>query len=76
MDADIVVQKMLTQQLLNDKEVEILMNAASNYQKNYLLLEKIRLMNMQALELFCKLLWSCDSQKHIADVLVNGKFRF
>ena len=75
MDADIVVQQMLTQQLLSDEEVEILMNASSNYHKNCLLLEKIRLMDMQALELFCKLLWSCDSQKHIADVLVNGKLR-
>ena len=75
MDADIVAQQMLTQQLLNDEEVEILMFAASNYQKNCLLLEKIRLMDMQSLELFCKLLWSCDDQKHIADVLVNGKLR-
>ena len=74
MDADIV-QQMLSQQLLNDDEVENLMNAASNYQKNCLLLEKIRLMDMQTLELFCKLLQSCDSQKHIADVLVNGKLR-
>ena len=75
MDADIIIQQMLIQQLLNDEEVEILMNAASNYQKNCLLLETVRLMDMQGLELFCKLLWSCDGQKHIADVLVNGKLR-
>ena len=75
MDANTVVQQMLTQQLLNDDEVENLRNAASNYQKNCLLVEKIRLMNLETLELFCKLLQSCDSQKHIADVLVNGKLK-
>ena len=74
MDADIV-QQMFSQQLLNDEEVENLMNAASTYQKNCLLVEKIRLMDIQTLELFCKLLQSCDSQKHLADVLVNGKLR-
>ena len=73
MDANLVVQEMLPQKLLNDEEVENLMNAASNYQKNYLLLEKLRLMDMQALELFCKVLQSSDSQKHIADVLINGE---
>ena len=73
MDANIVAQQMLTQQLLNDEKVENLMNAASNYQKNSLLFEKIRLMDMQALELFCKVLQSSDSQKHIVDVLINGE---
>ena len=73
MDANLVVQEMLPQKLLNDEEVENLMNAASDYQKNCLLFEKIRLMDMQALELFCKVLQSSDSQKHIADVLINGE---
>ena len=73
MDANLVVQEMLPQKLLNDEEVENLMNAASDYQKNCLLFEKIRLMDIQALELFCKVLQSSDSQKHIADVLINGK---
>ena len=49
------------------------MNAASSYHKNCLLLEKIRLMDMQKLESFCKLLQSLDSHKHIGDVLVDGK---
>ena len=73
MDANLVVQEMLPQKLLNDEEVENLMNAASNYQKNCLLLEKIRLVDTHALELFCKVLQSSDSQKHIADVLINGE---
>ena len=72
MDADLIVQPMLTKQLLNQEEYQNLMNANSRYQKNCLLLEKIRLLDIQALELFCKLLQSFDSQKHIADVLVNG----
>ena len=66
---------MLTKKLLNEEEIQNLANAASSYQKNCLLLEKIRLMDMERLELFCKLLKSIDSQKHIADVLVNGKLK-
>lgn len=72
MDADLIVQHMLIQQLLNEEEFQNLMNAASSYQKNCLLLEKIRQMDIQTMESFCKLLRSFDSQKHIADVLVNG----
>ena len=73
MDCDLIVQHMLTQQLLDKNEVLNLNNAISSYQKNSLLLERIRLMDMQRLEPFCKLLRSFKSQKHIADVLVNGK---
>jgi len=73
MDADLIVQPMLTKQLLNQEEYQNLMNANSRYQKNCLLLEKIRLFDMTTLELFCKLLQLFDSQKHIADILENGK---
>ena len=66
---------MLTKKLLNEEEIKNLANAASSYQKNCLLLEKIRLMDMKRLELFCELLKSIDGQKHIADVLENGKLR-
>ena len=66
---------MLTKKLLNEEEIQNLVNAASSYQKNCLLLEKIRLMDMERLELFCRLLKSTDGQKHIADVLVNGKLK-
>ena len=73
MNADLIVQELLTQHLLNNTEVENLKNATSRYQKNRLLLEKIRLMDIQKLESFCKLLKSLDSHKHIGDVLVDGK---
>ena len=66
---------MLTKQLLNEEEIQNLANSASSYQKNCLLLEKIRLMDMERLESFCKLLKSIDGQKHVADVLVNGKLK-
>lgn len=72
MDADLIVQHMLIQQLLNEEEFQNLMNAASSYQKNCLLLEKVRRVGIRTMESFCKLLRSFDSQKHIADVLVNG----
>ena len=73
MDCDLLVQHMLTQQLVNENEVQNFKKATSRYQKNCLLLERIRLLDMQRLESFCKLLRSFESQKHIADVLVNGK---
>ena len=73
MDCDLIVQHMLTRQLLKESEVLNLPNATSRYQKNCLLLERIRLMDMLRLESFCELVGSFESQKHIADVLVNGK---
>ena len=73
MDCDLIVQQMLTRQVLKDNEVQNLLNATSRYQKSCLLLERIRLMDVQRLESFCELLGSFESQKHIADVLVNGK---
>ena len=72
MDYDLIVQHMLTEQLVNENEVQYFKEATSRYQKNCLLLERIRLMDMQRLESFYKLLRSFESQKHIADVLMNG----
>ena len=73
MDADLILQDLLIQHLLNDEEVKNLKNATSSYQKNCLLLERIRLMDREQLKLLCKLLQSLDSQKHIADALLAGK---
>ena len=64
---------MLSQQLLNDQEVHIIMSAASDYQKNCLVVEKIRLMDTMCLVSFCKILQMFDSQNHISSVLINGK---
>ena len=73
MDSDLIVQHMLSQQLLNDQEVHTIMSAASNYQKNCLVVEKIRLMDTQSLVSFCDILQLFDCQNHISGVLINGK---
>ena len=73
MDSDLLIQHMLSQQILNDQDVHTVMSAASDYQKNCLVLEKIRLMETQSLVSFCEILQMFDSQKHIANILLNGK---
>ena len=76
MDSDSIVEHMLSQQLLNDQEVHTIMSAASSFQKNCLILEKIRLMNAKSLMSFCEILQMFNFQKHIANVLLNGKLSF
>ena len=73
MDSDLIVQHMLSQQLLNDQELHTIMSAASDYQKNCLVVEKIRLMDTQSLVSFLNILQLFDCQNHISDVLINGK---
>ena len=73
MDSDLIVQHMLSQQLLNDQELQTIMSASSDYQKNCLVVEKIRLMDTQSLVSFCDILQLFDCQNHISDVLINGK---
>ena len=73
MDSDLLIQHMSSHQLLDDQEVHTIMSAASDYQKNCLVLERIRLMEIQPLVSFCEKLQMFDSQKHIASVLLNGK---
>ena len=70
MDAEVVAQLMVSQQLLNEDTVMI---AQSNYHKNLLILQQLRLMNVQTLTKFGKLLQSNTSQQHIANVFCNGK---
>ena len=74
MDSDLIVQHMLSQQLLNDQEVYTIMSAVSDYQKNCLVVQKIRLMDTQSLVSFCDLLQMSDCQNHISSVLINGEF--
>ena len=64
---------MLSQQLLNDQEVHTIVSAASDYQKNCLIVEKVRLMDTQSLVSFCEILKTFDWQCHISSVLTNGK---
>ena len=73
MDSDLIVEHMLSRQLLNDLDIHTIMSAASSFQKNCLILEKIRLMNIKSLVSFCEILKMFDCQNHIADVLLNGK---
>ena len=73
MDSDVFIQDMFSQRLLDDKEVHILTNASSNFQKYCLVLEKIQTMDTKVLVTFCNILQMFDSQKHIASTLLNGK---
>ena len=72
MDSDLIVQHMLSQQLLNDQEVHTIMSATSKYQKNCLVVERIRLMDTQSLVSFCKILRRFHCQNHISSLLING----
>ena len=72
MDSDLIVEHMLSQQLLKNQEVHTIMSAASSFQKNCLIFEKIRLMGTKSLVSFCEILKVLDYQCHIADVLLNG----
>jgi len=71
MDAEVVVQLMISQQLLNEA---IVATAQSSYHKNCLILQQLRLMNVQTLIGFCKMLQGSISQSHIGNLLYAGKF--
>jgi len=73
MSSDLIVEQMLSQQLLNDQDYQIITSAASDYQKNCLVLKKMRMMDTKDLKTFCEILQMFDCQKHIATVLSNGK---
>ena len=69
MDAEVVTQRMVTQQLLR-KDI---IHGFSNYQKNILILHQLRMMNKQDLLAFIELLQTTDSHKHIGKMLSDGK---
>ena len=73
MDSNLIVEHMLSRQLLNYQQVHTIMNAASSFQKNSLIMERVRLMDTKSLVSFCEILQMFDCQKHIASVLLNGK---
>ena len=70
MDAEVVTQLMVSQQLLSEDTV---IAASSDYQRNYLILQRVRQMDVQSLLSFGKLLLKSDSQKHIGTMLIDGK---
>ena len=69
MDAEVVTQLMVSQQLLSE---DIVMAASSDYHKNCLILEQVTLMNVQSLESFAELLLMSDSQKDKGALLIQG----
>ena len=70
MDAEVVTQLMVYQQLLSEHVVTA---ASSDYLKNRLIIQQVRLMNVQSLLSFGKSLLTNDSQKHIGTMFVDGK---
>ena len=70
MDNEVVTQLMISQQLLSEDTV---MAASSDYQRNCLALQRVRLMNIQTLLSFGKFLLMSESQKHIGTMLIDGK---
>ena len=70
MDAEVVTPLMVSKQLLSE---DIVMAASSDYQKNYLILEQVTLMNVQSLVSFAEMLKLSDSQIHIGKCLSDGK---
>ena len=69
MDAGVVTQLMVSQQLPSEDNV---MAASSDYHKNCLILQQLRLMNVESLESFSELLLTNDCQKHIGTMLTEG----
>ena len=70
MDAKVVTQLMVSQQLLSE---DIVMAASSDYQKICLILQQVRQMNVQSLVSFSESLLINDIQKHIGTMLIDGK---
>ena len=70
MDAEVVVQLMISQQLLSE---DVAMAAQSSYHKCCLILQQVRMMDTETLMSFCELLKSNKNQRHIGETLVNGK---
>ena len=69
MDAKVVTQLMVSQQLLSE---DIVVEASSDYQKNCLILQQVRQMNVRSLISFSELLMTSDIHKHIGTFLMQG----
>ena len=70
MDAEVVMQLMMSQQLLSE---DVVMAAQSSYHKSCLILQQVRLMDPKTLLSFCELLKTSQSQSNIGEMLTNGK---
>jgi len=72
MDAEEVMQLMISQQLLSE---DVVMAAQSSYHKSCLILQQVQVMDANTLLLFCESLKTSENQKSIAETLVNGKHK-
>ena len=70
MDAEVVAQLMVSQQLLSEN---IFVTASSDYQKDCLILQQIGVMDVEKILSFSNLLLTNDSQKHIGQMLIKGE---
>ena len=75
MDGDLTIEQIISlpSTMLNQDEITFLMTAINQYQKNCLMLEKVRLMDIGSLATFCMVLKSIDHKAHLGSVLLNGK---
>ena len=72
MDAEVVTKLMVSQQLLSE---DIIKASLSEYHKTCLILQQVRLMNVQSLVSFGELLLTNDSQKYIGTILMQGTYK-
>ena len=70
MDGHIVTKLMVSQPLINEGAI---MNASNDYQKTCLILQQLRLMDMQSLESFGEMLLTDNNQKHVGKMLIDGE---
>ena len=70
MDAEVVIELMISQQLLSE---DVVMAAQSSYHKSCLTLQHVRVMDTKTLMLFCELVKENESQKRLGEMLINGK---
>ena len=70
MDGHVVTQLMISRQLLNKG---IVMNTSNDYQKSSLILQQVRLMDIQTLQIFSNMLLTDDRQRHIGKMLIDGE---
>ena len=70
MDAEVITKLMVSQQLLSE---DALMAASNDYQINCLILQQVRMMNLQTILSFGQLLQTDDSQKEIGTMFVDSE---
>ena len=70
MNPDVVVQLMISQQLLSE---DVVITAQSCYHKNCLILEQVQLMDTKRLVSFCELLKGDQRVRKTGEMLLSGE---